>query len=451
MRPDLSRFRGKGAQRSSHFDRARTTPLAILASIVAAAVCLRVRHPAVTEAPRKPRASLASSPSAKPESLPVAAIAPKDAPVQAGPPRMLHGDAHHTHRAEGHVAKGSDVLWTFHADGPIEGQVVASPDAATLYVATLGGTLWALDRGGRPRFHVPLGARAYGTPCVAADGTVYVGSDGGAFFAIGPGGRVEWRLETTGDADTGAVITDGGLVVFAAGDHVYGVRPGGVLAFRFHTKGKAFTAPALSATAAGDVRILVGSQDDHVYALTTQGELDWSTDLGHDVDGAPAVADDGAIFVGTDGDEVVSLGGDGHIAWRAAVGGHLRGTLSIARNGDVLAGVYGPSPRVVRLSSRGVLLGAFPVRGHGTAETGVYGGPLEDDDGTLVFGGQDGVVHVVDATGLERWAYDAHADVDAPVTLLPDGSLVVGDYAGDVIALGVAGELPRAPDGAGAR
>jgi outer membrane protein assembly factor BamB len=332
---------------------------------------------------------------------------------------MLHGDARHTHRVHGHVTPRPDVVWTFHADGPIEAQVTASPDAATLYVATLGGTLWALDRSGRPRFHVPLGARSYATPCVAPDGTVYVGTDGGAFFAVSPEGRIEWRLETAGDADTGAVRLDDGVVVFAAGARVYGVRPPGVLAFRFQTKGKVFTAPALAVPpGSSDARIVFGSQDDHVYALTSRGELAWSTDLGHDVD------------------EVVRLGPAGDIEWRAPLGGYVRGTLSVARNGNVLAGVYGPSPRVVRISERGSVLGAFPVRGNGSTETGVHGAPLEDDDGTLVFGGQDGVVHAVDVSGQERWQYDAHADVDAPVTLLPDGSLVVASYAGDVIVLG---------------
>lgn len=349
---------------------------------------------------------------------------------------MLHGDVHHSHRAHGHVSPKPDLLWTFHTDGPIEAQVVASPDAATLYVATLGGSLWALDRSGQPRFHLPLGGRAYATPCVGPDGTVYVGSDGGALFAVGATGSVLWRLETPGDADTGAVLLDDGLVVFAAGTDVYGVRPGGALAFRFRTSGKVFTAPAIAAATTNQGRIIVGSQDHRVYALSGRGELDWSTDLGHDVDGAPVVGDDGSIYVGTDGSEVVRLARDGHVEWRLSVGGQVRGTLSLARNGDVLAGVYGPSPRIVRIAPDGVVLGAFPVRGNGSPESGIYGGPLEDDDGTLIFGGQDGVVHVVDASGIERWTYDAHEDVDAPVTMLPDGTLIVGSYAGDVLALG---------------
>jgi outer membrane protein assembly factor BamB len=345
---------------------------------------------------------------------------------------MLHGDAQHTHRVHGRLPAAPEVAWTLHLDGPVEGQAVVSPDGAVVYVATLGGTLWAIDRSGHPRFHVPLGGRSYGAPSVAEDGTVYLGRDGGAFFAIDPAGRVLWKVETDGDADSGAVLTDTG-VVFAAGSRVYGVRRSGALAFRFQARAKVFTSPALRGGAAD---VVFGSQDHRVYALRSDGTLRWATDLGHDVDASPAIGDDGAIYVGTDGDEVVRLDGDGQVTWRARTGGMVRGALSIARNGDVLAGVYGPAPRVVRLAaSDGAMLGGLAVRGNGTRETGVYGAPLEDDDGALAFGAQDGLVHVVGADGKERWTYDAGSDVDAPLTLLGDGSLVLATYEGDVVEL----------------
>jgi len=406
-------------------------------TVVATCVAIRALHRELRTPSGATRAPVVSTPGGRPESLPPTLSVPEDLPVAPGVPHVLHGDAQRSHRAHGHLPARAEVAWTFKADGAIEGQVVASPDEATLYVATLGGTLWALDRVGHPRFHVPLGGRAYATPAVGPDGTVFVGSDGGAFFAVSPAGSVAWRLETHGgDADTSALLLDDGLVVFAAGSRVYGVRPGGVVAFRFQAKGKVFTAPALTRGGGGrEPRIIVGSQDDHVYALTTAGALAWATDLGSDVDGAPAVGDDGGIYVGTDRGEVVRLEDDGRVAWRARVDGFVRGTLSVTRGGDVLAGVFGPSPRLARLSPGGELLGAYPIRGNGTGETGVLGGALEDDDGALAFGGDDGAVHVVGRDGQLRWEYDAGADVDAPVTLLGDGSLVAATYDGEVIAL----------------
>ena len=173
-----------------------------------------------------------------------------------------------------------------------------------------------------------------------------------------------------------------------------------------------------------------------MYAVTEKGELAWSADLGHDVDGTPAVDDDGAVYVGTDGNEVVRLGDDGQIVWATPVGGYVRGALSVARNGDVLAGVYGPSPRLVRLSSGGSLLGAFAVPGSGAPESGVHGAALEDVDGALLFGGQDGAVYAIGADGTERWRVPTASDIDSPVTLLEDGTVLAGCYDGTVYALG---------------
>ncbi len=415
----------------------RAAPLVILVTTLVAAAAVRVLHKAARIDPARGATLERSDPSGRATAAPDEAALP-DLPdgsaVTAGGPHMLHGDAHRSHRAHGHIPSRPDVAWTFHADGPIEGQVVTSPDDRTLYVATLGGTLYGLDLSGQAAFHLSLGGRAYGTPSVGPDGTIYVGSDGGAFFAIDPAGHVKWKLETDGDADTSALLTDDGVVVFAAGSRVYGVRGGSVL-FRFQARDKVFTSPTLTRSATGEPLIVFGSQDDHVYALTARGQLAFSVDLGHDVDATAVAGDDGTITVGTDGDEIVRFDPEGHILWRTAVGGPVRGALAMARNGDVLAGVYGPSPRLVRVSPAGQMSDGFAVRGQGTRETGVFGGALEDDDGTLVFGAQDGTVRAIDRRGKERWVYDARSDVDAPLTLLADGSLLVADYAGDVTLL----------------
>jgi outer membrane protein assembly factor BamB len=345
---------------------------------------------------------------------------------------MIHGDDHHTHRAHGHGPRVGQIAWVYEADGPIEAQITTSPDEQTLYVATLKGSLIALTRDGKRRWTVDLGDRTYAAPCVGDDGTIYVGSDAHRFFAVDAEGRVKWTLETNADADTGAMIASDRTVVFAAGMEVLAVRPGGELAWRFAAKGKVFTAPAR----ADDGVLVVGSQDHHAYGVGPRGALAWSTDLGADVDGAPAIGDDGAIYLGTDGGELVRLDGKGAILWRTNLGGFVRGTLSVGRNGDVLAGVYGPTPRVVRVGPDGAVLGTFAIQGTGAREFGVHGGPVEDDDGNLFFGAQDDAVYSVTPTGSLRWRYAVEDDVDAPATILADGSLVVGSDDGKVYAFG---------------
>jgi outer membrane protein assembly factor BamB len=405
--------------------------MAVLVAIVASAVAMRLRRPAALIAPApsaSSAASIASTP-APPSSAGLGApFASGSARVSEHAARMLHGDAHHTHRAHGHAPRQPRVAWTYQAGGAIEAQIVTSPDEQTLYVASLDGTLSALDRSGTRRWSASLGDRVYSTPAVADDGTVYVGSDAQRFFAILPDGHVKWRLETKGDCDTAPVLAKDGTVVVAAGRDVLSVRSGGDVAWRFTAKRKVFASPAI----ADDGTVVVASQDNHVYALGPHGALVWSLDVGSDVDGSPVILDDGTIAVGTDAGDVVLISAAGTLLSRRALGGFVRGPLSAARNGDVLAGVYGPSPREARLGADGRSVGAFAVPGPGSREFGVHGGALEDDDGALVFGAQDDAVYVVDATGELRWRFVTGGDVDAPATLLTDGSLVVGSDDGKV-------------------
>ncbi|HZW74779.1 MAG TPA: PQQ-binding-like beta-propeller repeat protein, partial [Caldimonas sp.] len=349
--------------------------------------------------------------------------------VEARAPRMLHEDAHRTHRAHGRAPTRPNLAWTYATGGPIEAQITTSPDEQTLYVSSLDGSVTALSRTGEKRWIATFGDRVYSTPCVADDGSIYVGTDAKKFVALTSDGRVRWRLDTDGDADTGAALTKEGNVVFAAGQDVYAVRSGGDLLWKFRAKRKVFTAPAI----ADDGMVVFGSQDDHVYAVTARGALAWVVDLGADVDGGPAMDDDGAVYVGTDAGELVKLDPRGQIVWRAKLGGYVRGSISIARNGDVLAGVYGPAPREVRVAGDdGSERGALNVLGTGARDFGVQGGALEDDVGTLVFGTQDDALYVMGPDGAVRWRYVTGGDVDSPATVLSDGTLLVGSDDGKV-------------------
>ena len=415
--------------------RFRAVPIAALSALVTVLLVARVRRtPDAVRMPTPARRDLdcdAGDAEWKASGL-VAPPFAKPGVVSVLPARMLHGDARHTHRARGHGPHTTNLAFTYSASGPIEAQVTVSPDEKTLYVACLDGSLTALGRDGKKRWSISLGDRIYGTPLVGADGTVYVGSDSKMFLAVSPEGAVLWKLETGADADTGAVFAKDGKILFTAGRNLYAARPGGDLAWRFQAKGKIFSAPAV----ADDGTVLFGAQDHHAYAVSPTGVLVWATDLAADVDAAPAIGDDGGMFFGTDGDEVVRLGGRGEIVWRRKLGGFVRGPLSIGRDGDLLTGTYGPTPREVRVSAvDGHVMGSFAIQGTGAREFGVHGGALEDDDGTLYFGAQDDAAYAIDRAGKMLWRFPTQADVDAPLTLLGDGSLVVPSDDGKIYLL----------------
>jgi outer membrane protein assembly factor BamB len=344
--------------------------------------------------------------------------------------RTLHEDSHRTHRAHGVGPRTPRLSWSHDVGGAIEAQIVTSPDEQTLYAASLGGSLTALDREGKVRWTVPLGDRAYGTPLVDGDGNIYLGSDAKLFYAIAPSGSIKWKLEVDGEADTSAVFDGKGRLVFGAGSTLYAVTAQGTAVWRFRAGGKIFSSPAVT-----DGGVLVfGAQDGRLYGVDEGGNRVFSTDLGGDVDASPAT-EGSAIYVGTDRGEVVKLDERGQIVWRVVVGGFVRGALSIARGGDVLAGVYGPSPRVVRVTPEGAVAASFAIQGTGAPEFGVHGAPLEDDAHSLYFGAQDDALYAVGPDGALLFRFETGGDVDAPATLLSDGSLVFASDDGKVYYL----------------
>ena len=315
--------------------------------------------------------------------------------------------------------------------GAVAAQVVASPDGSALYAVTLEGQLVALTTSGEKKWTFALGDRAYGAPAVADDGTIYVGSDKKVFFAITPAGAQIYKLEVDGEADSAPLVLPEGQVIFAAGNVVYELRKGGDVGARFRAGKKVYSAP----TWLPDGRIAFGAQDDKLYVLTKALTLAVAVDLGADVDCSPAAMDDGTLFVGTDGGEVVRVTPSGSIAWRTKVGGYVRGGVTITRGGDVVVGTFGPVPRIVRLSREGTILGAFEIQGTGARDFGIWGSPLEDDTGALYFGTQDDRVLGLSASGAPLLSFETKGDVDAPITMLSDGSLIVGSEDGTVTRL----------------
>jgi outer membrane protein assembly factor BamB len=306
--------------------------------------------------------------------------------------------------------------------------VTATEDAQTLFVVTLNGRLSAVDRTGRARWSLELGNRIYSSPLVLEDRVLF-GTDQGQFLAVSNAGKVLWKFSTDGDADTSALRV-GPLIVFAAGKRVYALDANGVVKWRYQARRKIFSSPALTS----DQHIVFGAQDGHVVALSLAGAEVWRTDVGGHVDAAPAGGPDGAVYVGSDAHEVLKLDARGSIVWKCNIGGYVKGALTVARNGDVVAGTYGPNPRVVRISPEGVVVRSFAVRGTGSKDFGIHGSPIEDDQGRFGFGAQDDLVRVLSPTFEEEASFRTRGDVDAALTLLTDGTLLVPSEDGNLYA-----------------
>jgi outer membrane protein assembly factor BamB len=355
-----------------------------------------------------------------------------DGAVSSGPPSMLHLDPRHTNRSPFAGPSSPNLAWTFDAGGPIQAAPAVLEDG-TIVVASLGGKLFGLGANGELRYSVDLGERVYAAPLVQND-AVFVGSDAHKFFGLSKEGAIRFRLDADGDVDTGASPTPWGGIVFASGKVVYAAKPDGTVLWRVQARRKCYSSPAVGT----DGTVFVGSQDHHFYAITSEGKVKWSVDLGADVDSSPAIEDDGTVVVGTDQSEVVALSPEGpEIRWRVNVGGYVRGAISIGRDGTIFVGTYGPTPHLVALEPEdGRVRFRFSIRGTGSPEFGIHGGPVEDREGRLFFGAQDDHAYALNSDGSLVWKFKTGGDVDAPLVITPGGLLLVGSDDGRLYAVG---------------
>jgi hypothetical protein len=113
------------------------------------------------------------------------------------------------------------VVWKHRADGP----VLHSPACAggRVFYGDAGGSLWALEAAtGRPAWRFRSGKGGFAaSPLVAAD-TVYLGSRDGTFYAVAAAdGKERWRFATGGPIRCTAALA-GRRVLFASDDmHAY--------------------------------------------------------------------------------------------------------------------------------------------------------------------------------------------------------------------------------------
>jgi hypothetical protein len=116
------------------------------------------------------------------------------------------------------------VIWKHTCDGSI--QHSSAYAAGRVYVGDTGGTLWALEAtSGKPVWRFRSGKGGFVASPLVADGTVFLGSRDGHFYAVNAdNGQLRWRFATGGPIRCTAALA-GPRVLFASDDmHAYALR-----------------------------------------------------------------------------------------------------------------------------------------------------------------------------------------------------------------------------------
>ncbi len=307
-----------------------------------------------------------------------------------------------------------------------------------------------------PRFRLALGEHVHAAPCVLASGDALVVTESGRVVVFDSSGRILREARLGFDVLSSPATDVLGRVLFAGregqlrvldaslrelargelGDRVEGpvtALPLGI--FAVPTRGLALVDPAavelrrlptptvLRGGAAYHTGgfVLFGTPEGRLLARRVDGTPVFDADAGASVDGAPAVAADGSILLGNDLGELVRFDTTGRRIATHRAELDVRATPSLLSDGRVV---------MLSLDGRARLLPPAFTEADPPIVDLALSAPLAaqalvDARDRILFGGQDGRLHLLAADGRELAVRVVGADLDLSPRLLPDGTAIV--------------------------
>ena len=329
------------------------------------------------------------------------------------------------------------VKWSF-ATGSLvySSPAIASED--TIYVGSLDGNLYALDRNGTQKWSFATGSMVYSSPAIGADGTAYVGSYDGNLYAINADGTKKWAFPAGGAAasvpSSPAIGADGTVYVGSSDGNLYAVQADGTQKWEFATGSAVFSSPAIGA----DGTLYVGSNDGNMYAIQADSAQKWTFATGAAVASSPAIGADGTLYVGSNDGNLYAINEDGTQKWAFTTGAAVASSPAIGPDGTLYVGSN--DDNLYAINANGTQKWAF------TTGADVAPSPAIGTDGTVYVTSNDGNLYAVNANGTQKWAFTTGPSADSSPAIGTDGTVYVGSNGGSLYAInGSSGGLSNSP------
>jgi eukaryotic-like serine/threonine-protein kinase len=212
--------------------------------------------------------------------------------------------------------------WTFSSEKPTWAQPVTQEENGNIYLPSMDQRIYAL----RGDLNVlepvilwqteKLGGAIVGVPTLSEDGILYTGTFGRTMYAIrASDGMILWQTETEGWIWDGPALAGGRLYFGDLDGNFYALNAGNGNLFWKLTPDN-LDGPIVGTPLVSNATIYVSTESGSLYALTTDGSIRWSQNVGGRLHAPPQVYNDILLVTPTRGDDhLVALNKNGAILW----------------------------------------------------------------------------------------------------------------------------------------
>ncbi len=342
----------------------------------------------------------------------------------------LGRDYQNTRKATQGAPTNGSIRWQYvEGSGVTYGSPVVAADGTIYYGTTVG--LYAIRPNGTRRWLFVYGpSMAYATPAIGADGTIYTiaNPQDAQLIAVNPNGTLKWSLYLGGtNVWSSPVIGPDGFIYVTNGSipggYLYCIHPNGTVRWRVFLDTDVNSTPCFGA----DGTLYVGSAN-YLNAVSPSGTILWRYPVYYPVQGT-IVRVDNRIFFGAWDSLFRVVSTSGQLVWQALVNNIIESGCAVDGSNLYLTSWSG---ELRKYTTSGVLQWRASIGTRASI-------PAVGADGVVYLVANTGgrVYAIVPTNGLTRWSYNLRrsSPYSSPA-IGADGTLYVLESSSRLYAFG---------------
>ena len=347
-------------------------------------------------------------------------------------------DARHSSATPAIGPQAGTVKWKRTLPGDATPGPVIGADGSVL-AATNSGVLYALNpTNGRDRWTFS-GGGAYGSdlstsPAVLAGGTILWPGPNDTLFALSQSGKLLWKITQSSQILSPAVAGAQRVYLATLGGDVTALEVTPTthrLVWTLKLGGSDYSSPTIGP----DGEIYTSSNKDLVAVrdLGASGKTSWRFHAKQTIEVSNPVTGSGTVVLGTNGDREYGISSTGSIRWSFDVGDFTYSSAVARPDGRAWFGDNSGRLWTVDTTNG---TARSPIAPIGKGNEKIWTSPVVDSHDDAYWATTVGNIYGYDRSGHRLFAVSTHSVIDSYPALGADGVLYVASTSGDLYAIG---------------